>query len=205
MTTPRSQQVIEFDEPTHTYKVDGRVVPSVTQILKAIGCVDTRWYTDEGRERGKAIDTLTELHDKGELDIEAAEVYCPQYVGYVKAWIAFRAETGFETYRAQVKVANTRLGYAGTLDREGRFCGASVTGLIIVDLKSGAPEWWHPLQTQGYAECVGDRCRRGCVYLGRNGKAKWIEHDDPADAAGWLAYLNAYNYRRNKKKGAIDE
>jgi hypothetical protein len=194
--------VIEFHEPTHTYKINGLPVPSVTHILKVMNCVDTRWYTEEGRERGKAIDTLTELHDKGELDIEAAEIYCPQYIGYAKAWIAFRAETRFVPALTQVMVGNARLGYAGTLDRRGSFLNLGLA-TVLLDIKTGAPEWWHPLQTEGYRQCCIGVNVRGCVYLGRNGKAKWVEHDDPADAAGWLSYLNAYNYRGNK--GAKDD
>jgi hypothetical protein len=194
--------VIEFHEPTHTYKIDGRPVPSVTQILKAMNCVNTRWYTDEGRERGKAIDTLTELHDGGELAIDAAEVYCPQYIGYAKAWIEFRKETGFVSASAQVIVGNATLGYAGTLDRRGSFLNLGLA-TVLLDIKTGAREWWHPLQTEGYRQCCTGVEVRGCVYLGRNGRFKWVEHDDPADPAGWLTYLNAYNYRKNK--GAKDD
>lgn len=194
--------MIEFDPDTHTYKINGRVVPSVTQILGAMGCGNSRFYTDEGRERGTAVDELTEMFDAGTLDLRAAEVYCPQYVGYVKAWIRFCREAGFDVGRSQVKVANSVLGYAGMFDRDGRFQAGAVT---IIDIKTGAKEWWHPLQTQGYAQCVAQPCERGCVYLGRDGGFKWDMHDDPADAAGWLSYLNAYNYRRNKKKGAVDD
>lgn len=193
--------MIEFDQVTHTYWIDDREVPSVTQILKAMNCVDTRWYTEEGRERGKAIDTLTEMYDAGTLDLEALRVYGKSYAGYIEAWIAFRAETGFVRTFAQVRVANARLGYAGTLDGEGNFNGVPL--LYIVDLKTGPPLWWHPLQTQGYAECSISAKRRGCVYLRRDGRFKWVEHDDPADAAGWLSFLNAYNYRKNR--GAKDE
>lgn len=194
--------MIEFDPDTHIYKIDGRVVPSVTQVLGAMGCGNNRFYTGEGRERGNAVDTLTELYDAGKLDLDAVESHCPQYHGYVMAWIKFRAETGFETFRAQVKVANSVLGYAGMLDREGRFHPRNTNG-VIVDIKTGAREWWHPLQTQGYADCMVEPHGRGCVYLDRYGDYKWSLHDDPADAAGWLNYLYAYNYRKNR--GAKDD
>ena len=190
--------MIDFDESTHTYKIDGRPVPGVTQILGAMNCVDTRWYTEEGRERGKAIDTLTELYDRGELDLAAVEKICPQYLGYVAAWIAFRKMTSFVPVRAQVKVANAALGYAGMMDRDGNFCGRMLT---ILDIKSGAREWWHPLQTQAYAQCVcgTERCERGCVYLGRDGRYKWDAHtDDGADRSAWTSLVNVFNYRKNK-------
>ncbi len=194
--------MIEFDPETHTYKVDGRVVPSVTQILGVMGCGNNRFYTDEGRERGKAIDDLTEMSDAGTLDLEAARERYPQYVGYVEAWISFRAEMQFDCRHIQLKVAHAELGYAGTLDRLGAW--PAIPADVLIDIKSGAPEWWHPLQTQGYAACIrSPKIERACVYLTSLGKWKWRQHDDPADAAGWLSFLNAYNYRKNR--GAKDE
>lgn len=34
---------IHYDPDTHVYTVGGRVIPSVTEILKAEGCIDTRF------------------------------------------------------------------------------------------------------------------------------------------------------------------
>ena len=36
--------MIQFDEPSHTYRVDGRRVMSVTQAISAAGLIDDRYF-----------------------------------------------------------------------------------------------------------------------------------------------------------------
>ncbi len=49
-----SSEALSFDPETHQYWVDGEKVLSVTQVLKAAGLVDDRWYTIEGIRRPQA-------------------------------------------------------------------------------------------------------------------------------------------------------
>jgi hypothetical protein len=77
---------LTFDEPTHTYRLDGAVVPSVTQILEPIrrelgGYEDVLEYK---RSIGKALDLAIELHEKNDLDFATLD---PAVVPFFEAWL----------------------------------------------------------------------------------------------------------------------
>ena len=60
--------VVTFDKASHTYTdaATGRRVPlSVTGIIKRAGLAETRFYTDEARDRGAAPDAATEDGEGG--------------------------------------------------------------------------------------------------------------------------------------------
>ena len=54
---------LTLDRETHTYRMHGRVVPSVTQMLNSAGQIDTQWYTAESSKRGTDVHTICELDD----------------------------------------------------------------------------------------------------------------------------------------------
>ncbi|MDE2022352.1 MAG: hypothetical protein KGI71_05590, partial [Patescibacteria group bacterium] len=55
-----------FDAATHTYRIGGHVVPSVTQVIRscAPGWMADEWYL----ERGKAVHEAIRLSISGRLD-----------------------------------------------------------------------------------------------------------------------------------------
>lgn len=59
-----------FDEKDHIYRLNNRIIPSVTQILQAEGITDFSHCDDSDRDFGKAGHKVTELWDKGKLDIK---------------------------------------------------------------------------------------------------------------------------------------
>ncbi len=72
---------IEFDEVNHIYRVDGRIVNSVTKILEEEG-LTKYWNKDPWYwERGKAIHSATQMIDKCTLDWTTVE----QYKGFLEA------------------------------------------------------------------------------------------------------------------------
>lgn len=169
--------VLEYDDKTHTYTVDGQVYPSVTQVLTEAGFIDPTWYTEEGAERGKNVALITELHDKNELADGRLEELYPQYVGYLVAWGKFCVERVEEILGIEERVCNTTWGYAGTLDRRVRLIGG--TGQCIPDIKTGAKAYWHRYQTAAYMACDYDKVHtRMAVYLKPNGKYTCDPHDN---------------------------
>ena len=80
-------EVVQFDESAHVYTVARVQRPSVTQILKDAGLIDTTWYTDEARERGRAVHLATQFLDEDDLDWDTV---LPQYGGYLAAWERFK-------------------------------------------------------------------------------------------------------------------
>jgi len=170
-----SMTQVHFEPTTHTYTLNGRRMPSVSEILRDAGLVDGRWWTDEGRTRGQYVAQLTHYYDDGDLDFESLT---PELKGYLDSWRAFRNMTKCEILSAEEVVVNEALGYAGTLDRRIRWNHREK----LIDIKLGSSQPFHRVQTALYAMTFPRRMDRGNVILGpKPGKFKWIPHEDKTD------------------------
>ena len=124
-----------FDEATHTYTLDGVVIPSVTEICAPITCgkYPPVGVVQQAAARGTRVHELCALYDMDALpdEIEA------ELVGYVKAWAAFCRD--YKPVWTHIElplygVLNTGLPFAGTLDRIGEIDGRT----RVVDIKTAA-------------------------------------------------------------------
>jgi RecB family exonuclease len=188
---------LTFDEEKHEYRLDGRVIPSVTQVLKAAGMIDDQWFDEWSRERGKAVHKATELNDRGELDESTID---PRIAGYLDAWRRFIFETGWKSNEIEKLVFSRFAWFAGTLDRIGRF--PTDRGLSIVDIKTGTPTRADQLQVAAYEKAYnsmddGIRCGRSmAVYLRENGTyTKGNEADYQRDVSVFLAALTVSRWK----------
>lgn len=183
-----------FDEATHTYSEDGIIIPSVTQILKAEGFIDTSFIDPWYAERGQAVHRATELYDESILDESTVD---PRIQGYLEAWKKYRQDTGFIPSLIEKKMVHPVLKYAGTIDRNS------------LDIKSGSPAPWHILQASAYEDLLlanTDTPSRGWidVYLQEDGnyKIKPFSVIDLYNARKiFQAALAVYNWKRNNKIG----
>ncbi|HBY58523.1 MAG TPA: hypothetical protein DEH78_01795 [Solibacterales bacterium] len=189
-----SGNVGTFDPASHTYRgTGGRVLRSVTQILKGARLVEDYGKIDPFyAERGTAVHAACEYSDKGTLDRSTLD---PQIIGYLKAWESFRSEASVEVREVEHRFYRDDLGFAGTIDR------VIVAGTRpgILDIKTGSPAPWHPIQTAAYAHGLKlDReiVVRYALYLSADGKWKIRKHDDAADFSIWLSALELSNWRR---------
>ena len=185
------------DEP-HEYRLDGVVIPSVTQVLSEVGLVDVSgpWFTDEVRARGTNVHLITELHDRGELCEEQVPL---ELMGYLNAWKRFKADAGFVCELVEHHVYHAVYHYAGTLDRVGT-CDDGNGPQMLLDIKCGAHMPAHRLQTAAYAECIEWRTppERCGVHLAADGTYTVHRHDNPNDRRVWLAALAVANWKFNK-------
>ena len=125
--------MIQFDEKTHTYTVDGVELPSVTHICRFLAYdykSDKPWLAEAAARRGTAVHEACALIDYGETPEET-----PEIAGYLKAYSRFLKDYRPDWELIEHSMGNLELGYAGTLDRygtlyDGRRC--------IVDIKTGA-------------------------------------------------------------------
>ena len=124
-----------FDEDTHTYTLDGVVIPSVTEICAPITCgkYPPVGVVQQAAARGTRVHELCALYDMDALpdEIEAG------LVGYVKAWAAFCRD--YKPVWKHIELPlygspGTGLPYAGTLDRIGEIDGRT----RVVDIKTTA-------------------------------------------------------------------
>lgn len=124
--------MIQFDEKTHTYTVDGVVLPSVTHICRFLAYdykSDKPWLAEAAARRGTAVHEACALIDYGEKPEET-----PEIAGYLKAYRRFLKDYRPDWELIEYPMGDRNLGYAGTLDR----CGTLYDGRsCILDIKTG--------------------------------------------------------------------
>lgn len=123
-----------YDPEAHAYTVDGRRVPSVTEIA---GVLTAAKYAamnpailEQAKRRGTEVHELCEMIDCG-VDPEELDV-APELVGYVNAYLAFLRDWSPEWLFIEKPVFT--YGYAGRADRIGIIDGKNV----VVDIKTTA-------------------------------------------------------------------
>lgn len=202
-TPATTRPVLTFEEEPHIYRVDGRVVPSDTQVLKAVyGDLCWPWASEFAMERGRLVHHALHLWIIGDLDPKRLSDYI---AGYVASGIRFLEESGFEIATidgkkaTEVRMYSEIYDFAGTADLFGtlnrRRCNA--------DWKTGEPGWVAGPQTWGYTalwqEMTGEVIRdRYAVQLDADGGLpKVIPYKDHKnDQADFLAALRVMQRRQ---------
>lgn len=181
--------MLTFDPSSHTYRLDGEIIPSVTTILSRMGFINHDWFTDEAEKRGTLVHRGIHCHEQGLLN------ECPEeFKGYLEAWEKFKRDTDFEVEKTEVQMCSRTYRFAGTADVFGRFRRAAV-----LDLKTGEKKAWWPLQVAGYsilaAEVEGDAFFRSrfSLRLHEDGTYHLDEYKDRADRQAFLNILGAYH------------
>ena len=148
-----------FEEDGHKYFLGDQQLPSVTQILEAVGIINKRFYAPGSDLRGRYIHKMTELDDTGEL---AEENVKDDLRGYLEAWRKWKTDHTAKILDSEYRVYHKFYGYAGTIDKI-----ADDGCLCIVDIKSGQPEKWHVLQLTAYFQC----------FLNMPNEKRWKDKD----------------------------
>lgn len=180
--------MLKFDSEKHQYTFNGEVVASVTQILKAGGIIDDRWYTEESRARGTAVHETAFLYLQNDLDFESIH---PIVKPYFDAFLKFMADTKFKPMiqLCEVPQYNPFSNYAGTPDMVGILNGRPA----LVDLKTGDAKQSARYQTAAYADMPAIKVYspdRFDLRLFPDGKYKLNAHRDSSDLNTFLSCLN---------------
>lgn len=186
--------MLEFDPVAHRYTLDGRELPSVTQILGRY----EDWSAippgirEAALARGRRIHAACALmldgfigpHDSGD-DIAP----------YLVQFERFLAESGFVATLSEERVFSERLHYAGTLDMYGYL---PKRRLVLIDIKTGSVPRSAGPQTAAYAralkECEGHETRYRYALLLTPGGYKLVLLDNPNDDQVFLAALTMHNW-----------
>lgn len=190
-------RVLTFDESSHTYRLDGRVVPSVTQILGKVypfvyGGIPQAILERKARV-GAAVHKAIELFIAGALDEDSVHSEVRPYLDSFTRW--------WDDVQAYEVRLEERLyspaGYAMTRDFVGRIEGR----LWLIDWKTTSYRGpTHGLQLTGYNH-VPDRADVcGCLYLAKDGSvAQFVETDTERCLPDWLATLRVFNLMESMK------
>lgn len=199
---------LTFDDRTHEYRWDGRVVPSVTQVLKGSGFIDDQWFTEDARMRGSAVHLAIELLEEGALDWSTVD---ERILPHLAAYEAFRREMNFRPILVEEKGYHPIYGYAGRPDCPGVLNGK----LAVVDLKTGARQNWMGLQLAAYAELLEylpaysetlerfedipkQKPERYVLELNGSGRYRLHRYNDREDFKTFLAALHCLNWRQRR-------
>lgn len=182
-----------FDAARHLYiEMTGEIRPHITGLLERAGVLDATWFTEESSERGTAVHQLTADFDLGALD---AARCVSRYRGYLLAhvdavrllrptWLAIEEPRMHPVHR-----------FGGRPDRQQRI--RNVAG--VLEIKSGAPEKAHQVQTALQAILVSDELnlppralQRLALYLQPTGKFKVDQHKDERDFDEAFRILRRY-------------
>lgn len=188
---------LEFNSALHEYRLDGRVVPSVTDILSPLEdfSMVPRDVLEAARLFGQHVHEACDLLNRDALDLNTLDL---ALVPYVEAWRQFIKDSGAVVIASEERVVHAALGYAGTPD-----CVLAWGSRVVVpDIKSTAvvPRTVGP-QTAAYAEAYqvmhgGPKPARYCIHLTPTGY-KTHPRKNPAD---WSLFLSALNIYRFKEK-----
>ena len=178
--------MLKMDKDTHTYDIDGRRAPSVTQVLADLlpGWQADAWYL----QRGTAVHACAAMIARDE-----SFSYDPQIAGQVANIRRFFSEIQPEIIAVELPVCHVRHRYAGTLDLVARIKGQ----IVVIDWKSSVSHS-APYQLAAYALAYDAQNKIQCGYaVAITTKTYRIHQYDLREyRAGWLALLNAYHIRR---------
>lgn len=200
--------MLTFDEASHTYRWNGEKVASVTQILQDVGLIDYSSLPlslrEMALERGRTVHTVTHWDDEGDLDESSVD---PQIVPYLAAWRRFRMDTGFVPELIEHRAYSPEFGYAGTLDRAGRFPGGRKA---LIDLKNSLVPEFARYQLAAYSKLLPES--RAWQHIAVELHADETYRAVHIPASDWVhnwgvfcSALNVYNAKRDSMKKARSE
>lgn len=122
---------LSFDPKSHTYRLNGAVIPSVTQIMKPLS--NAKYGAiDEATLSAKAAKG-TAVHEAIEFHIAYGAIDCPdELMGYFNAYLSWREDYAPEIIASEQATYHPALLYAGTMDMLAVIGGKTV----LIDVKT---------------------------------------------------------------------
>ena len=196
---------VTFDGDTHTYvsAESGKVIPSVTQIMRpltdaAYGSIP-KDVLSRAAEFGTAVHACTEFLDAGDLDWTSVS---PEWIPYVNAYRKFKEGIGIRPNNIlyiERRIASER--YAGTIDR----VFAVLDEIWIVDIKTTSVIHPHVgVQLAAYEalylKSTGEtdkKIRRFALQLCEDASYRLKEFKGTADESCFTYLLGVHTWMKN--------
>ena len=191
---------LTFDPVQHIYKLNGIVLPSVTQIMNPLSREEYKTVDDLILERAAARGT--KVHEA----IEFYELYgmedCPSEVrGYFDAYLAWRKDYKPEVLSSEQATWHTGLLYAGTADLIVKLNGRT----YLIDLKTTSVinDMLTTVQLEAYARslaCHGVSLDgKAILQLKKDGTYQFKEYQNP-DIEAWDTFTSLIKVRAHINK-----
>ena len=182
---------VEFFEADHSYRFNGKWVPSVSQILLDGGFIDPKWFTEAGRDRGSGVHNHIKNLSLG--------VHCLQpkseYVPYIEAFKNFMRDCEWIPEMVEVPLGCSQ--YSGTPDQVGLYHGKKA----ILDFKTGIISAATGLQLCGYNKLIdpSERYLRLALQLTDTGRYILNTYKDRMDYYIWDSAVACWWFKKNHK------
>lgn len=191
---------IEFDEPTHTYQLNGKPVPAVSKICELLQSFEgiPAAVLEEARVFGSYVHAACDYLNKDILDWDSLD---PLLAAYVRGYQRFLLETQFVIEASEERVASLHYGYCGTLDLRGKLPKLKRPKKCVVDIKSTAalPRSVGP-QTAAYKQAYEEMndekgYDRYCLHLSPD-NYKFVPLHDGRGVQDLTTFVSAMNIWR---------
>ena len=189
--------MLSFNEEKHEYRLDGKVVPSVSEIMKGVSCY---YYTDDIPPIALEIacNKGTEVH-KAIADYLLFDDYdiSPKYASYLESFKKWQKDYDPQILYVEQKVTNGE--YAGTIDLICKIKDET----IIVDYKTSNElhDKLVSIQLTAYQKlCEYSNIQvsnRYALHLTKEGY-NFVKLVDRTEI--WNSLLNNYRYMKNENK-----
>lgn len=158
---------IEFDEESHTYRVDGKVKRSVTTILKDAGICDYTGVDEYYRDRGTRAHDACTLYAQGFLDWSSVASDILPFVTMFKSIVE---HLGLSYVSSEEPCYDPEYDVCGKYDLI-----MKDNSEVLVELKTGDFKPWAGLQLASYQRMTG--CERVMGISLKDGKV-WVPAPD---------------------------
>ena len=206
--------MLEFEPNSHTYTLDGIVIPSVSEVLrfasKELYSSTSAQAMEIAADRGTRVHAATEALDRtGRADID------PDIEPYVRAYAKFLKDNKVNWLYTEAPIYGMTRDYAGTIDRFGFLNGETV----LLDIKTtktitARHKKLYAAQLTAYSHgCVGkDRyilnnehapIQKLVILQLKNNEGYELHMVDPDEEVwqGCLALHKAFTPKRRKRNG----
>lgn len=188
---------LRLDEETHTYYLNDRKIPGISELLRYWGFIDGTYYNEESREVGRGVHAG--IHDLEVGGAAANEFSNPKIIHRINEYLRFREDKTFKVLMAEKIFADPAGRYACKIDLLGTFGESNI--LCLIELKCGVEMAWHRLQTAGQKRCLlshnTDILRRFALYLPADGRYNLKEHSDRAEESIVDNFASTYWWNKN--------
>lgn len=187
---------LTFNEELHEYRLDGVVIPSVTQLIKEAGLSNFDMVNPDLLLRsiqfGKAVHKAIELKSKGTLDELTVD---PIISAYAYQWEKFVKDFEYKQSTTEFRSVNTALKVGYCLDSVGVIGDQSA----LVDIKTGSPKPADLIQVSGYGYLYPSQ-RLLIVYLNYDSyKVEEIKRLERKKYERiFLSCFNLWNFKKEK-------
>jgi hypothetical protein len=187
---------ITFDESSHTYRINGVLVPNPTRIFEKLGITDFSNIPADtlsaAQHFGTIVHIACELHDKNDLDESTVD---PLVKPRLDAWVKFLKENNAKVENIELRVGSERYMFATTLDRtliinEKRFIAEIKTTAVL----NKAVRYQTAAHEIAFKEHLGEKVDgRMAVQLKDDGDYTLEWHKEKSDTGAFLSLLCTYN------------